>query len=61
MVLGPIRWLPSHRAHVVLCYPSFLVLGIAFFTLAGVGLLGILGGRFVIRTLVREGLATMSC
>ncbi len=61
MVLGPIRWLPSRRAHVVLCYPSFLVLGIPFCTLAGVGLLGILGVRFVLRVMVREGLATMSC
>ena len=61
MVSGPIRWLPSHRAHVVLCYPSLIVLKIAIFTLAGVGLLGILGGRFVLKVLVCEGLATLSC
>ena len=60
MLLDPIRWLPSHRAHVVLCYPSFLVLGFAFVTLAGVGLLGILGVRFVFRVLIHEGLATVS-
>ena len=61
MLLGPIRWLPSHRALVVLCYLSFLVLGTAFVTLAGVGLLGILGVRSVSRVLVHEGLATVSC
>jgi hypothetical protein len=48
MVLGPFRWLPSHLAPVVLCYPSFLVLEIPFFTLDGVGLLGFLGVRFVL-------------
>ena len=53
MVLGPIRWLPSHRALVVLWYPSFLFLGIAFFSLVGVGLLGILGVCFVLMVLVR--------
>ena len=61
MLLGPIRWLPSHRTPFVLCYPSFLVLEIAFVTLADVGLLGILGVRFVLRVLVHEGLATVSC
>jgi len=57
VVLGPIRWLPSHRAPAILCYLSFLVLGIAFFTLPGVGLLGFLGARFVLRVLVHDGLA----
>jgi len=57
VVLGPIRWLPSHRAPVILSYPLFLVIGNAFFTLAGVGLLGFLGVRFVLRVLVHEGLA----
>ena len=57
MVLGPIRWLPSHRAHIVLCYPSCLVIEIPLFTRAGVGLLGFLGGRFVLTVLVHEGFA----
>ena len=37
---GP--WLPSYWAHVVLCLSSFLILGVALFSLAGVGLLGLL-------------------
>ena len=37
-VLCLVRWLPSHRAPVVLCFPSFLVLGVAFCALAGVAL-----------------------
>ena len=57
MVLGSIRCLPSHRAPVFLCHPSFLVLGVAIFTLAGVGLLGFLGVRFVLKVLDHEGLA----
>ena len=57
MVLDSIRWLPSRRARVVLCYPSFLILGIDFFTLAGVGLLGFIGVRLFLRVLVHEGLA----
>jgi len=52
--LGPIRWLPSHRAPTILCYLSFLALGVAFFAFAGVGLLGFLGVRFVPRVLVHE-------
>jgi len=40
--LGPARWLPSHQAPVVLSRPSFLVLGVAFVSFAGVGLLSFL-------------------
>ena len=54
MVVGPIRWLPSHRAPIVLCHPSFLDLGILFFDLADVGLLGFLGVRFVLRVSVHD-------
>ncbi len=52
-----IHCLPSQRAPVVLIYSSFVVLGVAFFTLAGVGLLGFRGVRFILRVLVHEGLA----
>jgi len=55
--MGLVRWLPSHRTHVVSYYPSFIVLGVAFLAFDGVGLLGFLGVRFVIRALVHEGLA----
>ena len=53
--LNPVRWLPSHRVHVVLCCSSFLVLGVAFLSLVGVGLLGFLGVCFVFGVLVHEG------
>ena len=56
MWLGPVQWLPSHRAPVVLCRPSFLVLGVAFFAFAGVGRLGLLGVCLVFRVLVHERL-----
>jgi hypothetical protein len=42
LALNLVQWLPSHRAPVVLRSSSFLVLGVAFFTLAGVGLLACL-------------------
>ena len=43
-------------APVVLCVPSFHVLGVAFFPLAGVGIFVLLGVRFVLRVLVHENL-----
>jgi hypothetical protein len=43
LALGPVVWLPSHRAHVVLWPSSFLGLGVTLFPLAGVGLFGFLG------------------
>jgi len=51
-----IQWLLSHRAPVVFCFSSFLVLGAAFFALAGVVLLGLLGVSFILRILAHEGL-----
>ena len=56
MWLGPAQRVPSHRAHVVLCRPSLLILGVAFFAFAGVGLLGLLGVCLVLRVLVHEEL-----
>jgi hypothetical protein len=55
-VLCVVCRLVSHRAIVVLCSPSFLVIGAAFFALDGVGLFGLLGVCFVLRVLVDEGL-----
>ena len=38
----PVMWLPSHRVLAVLWLSSFLILWVALFSLANVGLLGIL-------------------
>ena len=57
MWLGSDRWQPSRGAPGVLRYSSFLVLGVAFFSFAGVGLPGFLGVRCVLRVLFHEGLA----
>ena len=56
VLLRMFPWLPSHRAHVVSWSSSFLVLGVAFYTLAGVGLFCLLGDCFVLGVLVYEGL-----
>ncbi len=57
MVLILVRWLPSRRAPVILCSSSIFDLEVAFFALAGVGIFGLLGVRFVLVALVHEGLA----
>ena len=53
--LGP--WLPSHRAHAVLWLSSFPILLVALFSLAGVGLLGLLSVRLVFGVFFQESLA----
>ena len=53
-LVGPGCWLPSHRARIVLCLPSFMRLGVVFFALAGVGLFGFLGVGFVFGVFVHE-------
>ena len=54
-MLSLVRWLPSHRAPVVLCSSSFLGLGVAFFSLAGVGLFYLLGVCLILKVIVHEG------
>jgi len=53
--------LPSHRAPIVPCSPSLLVLGVSFFALADVALarvvlFGLLGFCFILKVFVHEGL-----
>ena len=55
---GPVVWLPSHRAPVVLWPSSFLGLGVTLFPLAGVGLFCFLGVSLILGLFVQEGFAT---
>ena len=57
LALGPVVWLPSQRAPVVLWLSSFLSLVVTLFPLAGVGLFGLLRVSPVLRVFVLEGLA----
>ena len=54
---GPVLWLPSNRAHVVLRPSSFLGLGVTLFHFAGVGLFCFLGVSLILGVFVQEGLA----
>ena len=57
LALGIVRWLPSHRAPVVLRSSSLLGLGVSFLSLAGVGFFGLLGVRLILGVVVQEGFA----
>ena len=57
LFLGLVVWLPSHRAPFVLWHSSFLSLGVALFSLAGVSFLGLLGVSLILRVFIQEGFA----
>ena len=58
LTLNLMRWLPSHRAPVVLCVSSFLGLGVVFLPFAGVGLFGLLGVRLILGIIFHAGFVT---
>ncbi len=52
------QWPPFHWAPLFLYFYSFLGLGVVLLSLAGVGLLGLLGVRLFLLVVLHEGLAT---
>ena len=58
LALSLLQWLPSHRAHFVLCSSSFVGLGVAFLPFAGVSLLGLLEVRLILGVILHEGFGT---
>ena len=61
--LSLVHRLPSHRAPIFPCSPSFLVLAVSYFVLADVALarvvlLGLFGVCYILKVFVYEGLVT---